>query len=95
MFYRDRWSHDKIVRSTRMASTAPDPCSWKVYERRDHYLGNTETDYPGVGPDSPEYEPRGCPRDRIQLVHILADACFVSHTHRVLLEMSRGQGATR
>src|SRR3954466_7973835 len=29
---------------------------------RDHHLGAQQTDYPSVGPDRPEYEPRGCPR---------------------------------
>jgi nitrate reductase alpha subunit len=38
-------------------------CSWKVYVKDGIITWETQqTDYPSVGPDSPEYEPRGCPR---------------------------------
>jgi len=38
-------------------------CSWKVYVKDGIITWESqETDYPSVGPDSPEYEPRGCPR---------------------------------
>jgi nitrate reductase alpha subunit len=62
VFYRDRWSHDKIVRSTHGVNCTGS-CSWKVYVKDGIITWQTqETDYPSVGPDSPEYEPRGCPR---------------------------------
>ncbi len=62
VFYRDRWSHDKIVRSTHGVNCTGS-CSWKVYVKDGIITWETqETDYPSVGPDSPEYEPRGCPR---------------------------------
>ena len=62
VFYRDRWSHDKIVRSTHGVNCTGS-CSWKVYVKDGIISWETqETDYPSVGPDSPEYEPRGCPR---------------------------------
>ena len=62
VFYRDRWSHDRIVRSTHGVNCTGS-CSWKVYVKDDIITWETqETDYPTVGPDSPEYEPRGCPR---------------------------------
>ncbi len=62
VFYRDRWSHDRIVRSTHGVNCTGS-CSWKVYVKDDIITWETqETDYPAVGPDSPEYEPRGCPR---------------------------------
>jgi len=62
IFYRDRWSHDKIVRSTHGVNCTGS-CSWKVYVKDGIITWETqETDYPSVGPDSPEYEPRGCPR---------------------------------
>ncbi|QIK84709.1 nitrate reductase subunit alpha [Sanguibacter sp. HDW7] len=61
-FYRDRWSHDKIVRSTHGVNCTGS-CSWKVYVKNGIITWETQqTDYPSVGPGSPEYEPRGCPR---------------------------------
>ena len=61
-FYRERWSHDKIVRSTHGVNCTGS-CSWKVYVKDGVITWETQqTDYPSVGADSPEYEPRGCPR---------------------------------
>ena len=61
-FYRDRWAHDKEVRSTHGVNCTGS-CSWKVYVKDGIITWETQqTDYPLVGPDSPEYEPRGCPR---------------------------------
>ncbi len=61
-FYRDRWSHDKVVRSTHGVNCTGS-CSWKVYVKNGIITWETQqTDYPSVGPGSPEYEPRGCPR---------------------------------
>jgi len=62
VFYRDRWAHDKVVRSTHGVNCTGS-CSWKVYVKDGIITWETQqTDYPSVGPDSPEYEPRGCPR---------------------------------
>ena len=62
VFYRDRWSHDKVVRSTHGVNCTGS-CSWKVYVKDGIITWETQqTDYPTVGPDRPEYEPRGCPR---------------------------------
>jgi nitrate reductase alpha subunit len=61
-FYRDRWSYDKVVRSTHGVNCTGS-CSWKVYVRDGIITWEQQqTDYPSVGPDKPEYEPRGCPR---------------------------------
>lgn len=61
-FYRERWSHDKIVRSTHGVNCTGS-CSWKVYVKDGVITWETQqTDYPSVGANSPEYEPRGCPR---------------------------------
>ena len=61
-FYRDRWSHDKVVRSTHGVNCTGS-CSWKVYVKDGIITWETQqTDYPSTGPDRPEYEPRGCPR---------------------------------
>ncbi|MGW9556360.1 nitrate reductase subunit alpha [Nocardiopsis sp. NPDC055551] len=62
VFYRDRWSHDKVVRSTHGVNCTGS-CSWDVYVKDGIITWETQaTDYPSVGPDRPEYEPRGCPR---------------------------------
>jgi len=61
-FYRERWRHDKEVRSTHGVNCTGS-CSWKVYVKDGIITWETQqTDYPSTGPDSPEYEPRGCPR---------------------------------
>lgn len=62
VFYRQRWSFDKIVRSTHGVNCTGS-CSWKVYVKDGIIVWETQqTDYPTTGPDMPEYEPRGCPR---------------------------------
>ena len=62
VFYRDRWSHDKVVRSTHGVNCTGS-CSWKVYVKDGIITWESQqTDYPSVGADRPEYEPRGCPR---------------------------------
>lgn len=61
-FYRDRWSHDKVVRSTHGVNCTGS-CSWKVYVKDGIITWEAQqTDYPSPGPDRPDYEPRGCPR---------------------------------
>jgi nitrate reductase alpha subunit len=61
-FYRERWRHDKEVRSTHGVNCTGS-CSWKVYVKDGIITWETQqVDYPSPGPDMPEYEPRGCPR---------------------------------
>src|SRR5262249_9524260 len=61
-FYHERWRHDKVVRSTHGVNCTGS-CSWQVYVKDGIITWETrQTDYPSIGPDSPEYEPRGCPR---------------------------------
>ena len=61
-FYRDRWRHDKEVRSTHGVNCTGS-CSWKVYVRDGIISWETqETDYPQTPPGVPDHEPRGCPR---------------------------------
>ncbi|RKN43885.1 nitrate reductase subunit alpha [Streptomyces hoynatensis] len=60
--YRERWAHDKVVRSTHGVNCTGS-CSWQVYVKDGLIAWETQaTDYPSTGPDRPEYEPRGCPR---------------------------------
>ncbi len=61
-FYRDRWAHDKVVRSTHGVNCTGS-CSWKVYVKDGLITWEAQqTDYPSAGDDRPDYEPRGCPR---------------------------------
>ena len=61
-FYRDRWQHDKVVRSTHGVNCTGS-CSWNVYVKDGLVTWETQAvDYPSTGPEMPEYEPRGCPR---------------------------------
>ena len=60
--YRQRWQHDKIVRSTHGVNCTGS-CSWKVYVKNGLVTWETQqTDYPRTRPDLPNHEPRGCPR---------------------------------
>jgi nitrate reductase alpha subunit len=61
-FYRDRWKYDKVVRSTHGVNCTGS-CSWNVFVKDGLVTWEHQaTDYPTTGPDSPDYEPRGCPR---------------------------------
>ncbi|MFC0299673.1 nitrate reductase subunit alpha [Virgibacillus soli] len=61
-YYRDRWQHDKVVRTTHGVNCTGS-CSWKVHVKDGIIAWETQqTDYPSTGPGMPEYEPRGCPR---------------------------------
>jgi nitrate reductase alpha subunit len=61
-FYRSRWQHDKVVRSTHGVNCTGS-CSWNVYVKDGLITWEMQAvDYPSTGPEMPEYEPRGCPR---------------------------------
>ena len=61
-FYRRRWQHDRVVRSTHGVNCTGS-CSWKIHVKDGIVAWETQqTDYPSNGADVPEYEPRGCPR---------------------------------
>ena len=60
--YRQRWQHDKIVRSTHGVNCTGS-CSWKIYVKNGLVTWETQqTDYPRTRADLPNHEPRGCPR---------------------------------
>ncbi|GAA3996801.1 nitrate reductase subunit alpha [Comamonas faecalis] len=60
--YRNRWAHDKIVRSTHGVNCTGS-CSWKIYVKGGIVTWETQqTDYPRTRPDLPNHEPRGCAR---------------------------------
>jgi nitrate reductase alpha subunit len=60
--YRQRWAHDRIVRSTHGVNCTGS-CSWKIYVKGGIVTWETQqTDYPRTRPDLPNHEPRGCAR---------------------------------
>lgn len=60
--YRNRWAHDKIVRSTHGVNCTGS-CSWKIYVKGGVVTWETQqTDYPRTRDDLPNHEPRGCAR---------------------------------
>lgn len=61
-FYRDRWRHDRRIRSTHGVNCTGS-CSWWVYVRDGIITWEEQAlDYPRTPPDMPDEEPRGCPR---------------------------------
>lgn len=60
--YRNRWQHDKVVRSTHGVNCTGS-CSWNIFVKDNIVTWEGQkTDYPCTGPDMPDFEPRGCPR---------------------------------
>ena len=61
-FYRNRWSYDKVVRSTHGVNCTGS-CSWNIYVKRGIVTWEMQAlDYPILDKDIPPYEPRGCQR---------------------------------
>jgi len=61
-FYRNRWQHDKIVRSTHGVNCTGG-CSWQIYVKDGIVTWEMQqTDYPMLQDGIPPYEPRGCQR---------------------------------
>ena len=59
--YRDRWAHDKIVRSTHGVNCTGS-CSWQVYVKDGIVVWETqETDYPPTPAGVPNHEPAVAP----------------------------------
>ncbi len=72
--YRQRWQHDKIVRSTHGANCTGS-CSWKIYVKNGLITWETQqTDYPCTRPDLPNHEPRGCQRGASYSWYIYSNA---------------------
>ncbi|MDV4145857.1 nitrate reductase subunit alpha [Shimia sp. FJ5] len=60
--YRNRWRHDKVVRSTHGVNCTGS-CSWKIYVKSGIVTWETQqTDYPRTRAGLPNHEPRGCAR---------------------------------
>ncbi len=61
-FYRNRWQHDKIVRSTHGVNCTGG-CSWAIYVKDGVITWEMQqVDYPKLEKTLPPYEPRGCQR---------------------------------
>jgi len=61
-FYRNRWQHDTVVRSTHGVNCTGG-CSWAVYVKDGIITWEMQqTDYPMLEAGLPPYEPRGCQR---------------------------------
>lgn len=61
-FYRNRWSHDRVVRSTHGVNCTGS-CSWNVYVKNGMITWEMQAlDYPKIDASLPPYEPRGCQR---------------------------------
>ena len=72
--YRNRWRHDKIVRSTHGVNCTGS-CSWKIYVKSGIVTWETQqTDYPRTRAGMPNHEPRGCTGLRVFLS--LLTACL-------------------
>lgn len=88
--YRERWAHDKVVRSTHGVNCTGS-CSWQVYVKDGLITWETQaTDYPSTGPDRPECEPRGCPRGASFFWYTYSPTRVrYPHARGVLVEMYR------
>ena len=61
-FYRNRWQHDKIVRSTHGVNCTGG-CTWQIYVKNGIVTWEMQgLDYPSLEAGLPPYEPRGCQR---------------------------------
>jgi nitrate reductase alpha subunit len=61
-FYRNRWAHDKVVRTTHGVNCTGS-CSWNVYVKQGIVTWEMQAlDYPTIDRAIPNYEPRGCQR---------------------------------
>ncbi len=61
-FYRNRWQHDKVVRSTHGVNCTGG-CSWAIHVKNGIVTWEMQQlDYPLLAPGVPPYEPRGCQR---------------------------------
>ncbi|GAB1450222.1 nitrate reductase subunit alpha [Draconibacterium sp.] len=61
-FYRNRWQHDKVVRSSHGVNCTGG-CSWNIHVKEGIVVSEAQAlDYPLLENSLPPYEPRGCQR---------------------------------
>ena len=96
VFYRDRWSHDKVVRSTHGVNCTGS-CSWKVYVKDGIITWEAQqTDYPCAGPGPAGVRaPRLPARRGVLLVHLLPHpGALPLRPRRAAGDVPRGQGSS-
>jgi nitrate reductase alpha subunit len=82
--YRNRWRHDKIVRSTHGVNCTGG-CSWKIFVKNGLVsFEMQQTDYPRTREDMPNHEPRGCQRGA-------SFSWYLYSPHRIKHPMIRGR----
>ena len=82
--YRNRWRHDKVVRSTHGVNCTGG-CSWKIFVKNGLVsFEMQQTDYPRTRDDLPNHEPRGCQRGA-------SFSWYLYSPHRIKHPMIRGR----
>ncbi|MEO5339913.1 MAG: nitrate reductase subunit alpha [Magnetococcus sp. MYC-9] len=82
--YRNRWRHDKVVRSTHGVNCTGG-CSWKIHVKGGLVAFEMQqTDYPATRPEMPNHEPRGCQRGA-------SFSWYLYSPHRVKYPLIRGR----
>ena len=93
-FYRNRWQHDKIIRSTHGVNCTGG-CTWMIYVKDGIVTWEMQgLDYPNLETGLPPYEPRGCQRG-ISYSWYLYSPLRVKHPYvrGALLDLWRGARA--
>lgn len=68
-FYRNRWTHDEVVRSTHGVNCTGG-CTWNIHVKDGIVTWEMQgLDYPNLEAGIPPYEPRGCQRRFRHSVH--------------------------
>ena len=82
--YRNRWRHDKVVRSTHGVNCTGG-CSWRIFVKNGLVsFEMQQTDYPRTREDLPNHEPRGCQRGA-------SFSWYLYSPHRIKYPMIRGR----
>ncbi len=82
--YRNRWRHDKVVRSTHGVNCTGG-CSWKIFVKNGLVAYEMQqTDYPRTRDDMPNHEPRGCQRGA-------SFSWYLYSPHRIKYPLVRGR----
>ena len=82
--YRNRWRHDKVVRSTHGVNCTGG-CSWQIFVKNGLVsFEMQQTDYPRTRPDMPNHEPRGCQRGA-------SFSWYLYSPHRIKYPLVRGR----
>ncbi len=82
--YRNRWRHDKVVRSTHGVNCTGG-CSWKIFVKNGLVAYEMQqTDYPRTRDDLPNHEPRGCQRGA-------SFSWYLYSPHRIKYPLMRGR----